>query len=363
MTKTALNKIGNRFKYICKQLFTKYLFETIMILGCFAVQAFYIGYRYVNYASFAASDEPVHLKWIQEMVINGNLYNEGEIYPYGLHNIVYAISKVFGFKAYCIPLFWLHSDDVSAGNVILTYRKYFVPVCTVCWSFLYVAAEIFNETAWDRLMYCVPMEFGILFLYPLAIFLYNYICRQDKLDLIFFCICFSLSLYVHGYDGIMALILCISIGIAFLSMLNNKVLVKILLFGFLSGAVGLLPIGIGLMTGHELQGSFTWASNVIQGTAEKINIDSVLDDENRTGTDNNSVEGANQEGDNQDNTSTKAQDGDNLIVGKTKNPMVTIYNHTVLYLMKDNNATLFILLLIAMLLTIIRAVAHFIRRV
>ena len=145
-------------------------------------------------------------------------------------------------------------------------------------------------------------------------------------------------------------------------MLNNKVLVKILLFGFLSGAVGLLPIGIGLMTGHELQGSFTWASNVIQGTAEKINIDSVLDDENRTGTDNNSVEGANQEGDNQDNTSTKAQDGDNLIVGKTKNPMVTIYNHTVLYLMKDNNATLFILLLIAMLLTIIRAVAHFIRK-
>lgn len=366
--KTKITAIGNRIKNIGRLILTKYLFETIMIVGCFGIQAYYMGYRYVKYATFATSDEPVHLNWIQDMVNNGNLYFDGAIYPYGLHTIVYAVIKVFHFKTYTVyrNFGFIMTMLLLMMLVLLlkkVYRSRYAPWIGV---FLYVGADIFNDTAWDRLMYCIPMEYGILFLYPLVIFLHNYICRKEKTDLLFFLICFSLTLYVHSYDGIVALILCFCIGVTgFYRIIRNKCFFKIILFGMLSGIVGMLPIGVGLLTGHELQGSYNWATNVIQGTAEKTNIDATLDETdqtNQTNIESNQAEETEKSEKDQVNTDHslysqvrgKAID----LYIKIKEVATTCFNQTTSFLMKDNNKMFIILLIVVMIFIVIRTVLH-----
>ena len=374
--KKQITSIGKRINNIVHLIYTKYLYETIMMLGCFGLQAYYMGYRYVTYATFATSDEPEHLRWIQDMVVNGNLYYDGEIYPYGLHNVVYAVIKVFDFTPYTV---YRNFGFVMTMFLLLMlflllkkiYCSRFTPYIGV---FLYVGADILNDTAWDRLMYCIPMEYGLLFLYPLVIFLHNYICRKEKTDLLLFCICFSLTLYVHSYDGILALILCLCIGITgFYRIIKSKLLLKIILFGFLSGMIGMLPIGIGLLTGHELQGSFRWAANVISGTAPKTDIDTLLNEKNQTDTSNESAEEEVSGKDAPAGAKDASQEADNSLFKKVsvtvinwgtklKESALTCFNRTALYLMKDNNQLILILLILAMLLTIIRTLIHIILR-
>lgn len=357
--KTSYKSIGARTATLFKRIFGKYLFDTLMIILCFGIHSYYFGYRYVTSAAFAASDEPVHLLWIQEMVTNGNLYFEDKIYPYGMHNIVYALIKVFDFKAYMV---YRNLGFIMCMLLLLllffmvrvVYRSRYAPLVGV---FLYVGADLFNYAAWDRLLFCVPMEYGSLFLYPMVIFIYRYICRKDRTDLWFFSICFALTLYIHSYDGILALLLCLSIGIAgFFRIIKGRILKRIILMGLLSGVMGILPMGIGLLTGHELQGSFYWATGVIRGTTAKTDIDSVTGADRNAGTQESLPEI--DRTDSMEGTASldRASLPQRLIRLKDKliKALSIIYYKTRTYLIKDNNPIFINIVIAAMLLTIIR---------
>ncbi len=258
--------VRNKIKNLLTCLFHKHLLETLGFVACFAINAYYVGYRFVNYSTFGIYDESVHLEWIQFM-LQGQIYYDGA-YPFGFHNIIYAIVKVFGFTAFTGTRYFGFIMTVSMVFMMYAlvkklFKSAYLPIIGL---FLYSASNIYNIYVWDRIQFSLPQEFGILFLYPMLIFLHNWINKQEQKDLYLFGICFTATLYIHYYVTIIALVLCFCVGVSyFVRIVKEKQLIKLLICGILSVIIGVMPLGVGLVTGHDLQGSLYWAINVIRG--------------------------------------------------------------------------------------------------
>ncbi|MGB8452023.1 MAG: hypothetical protein WCD89_06795 [Anaerocolumna sp.] len=247
-------------------LIKKNLFETISLFICLGIHAYYIGYRFVYYNGFGSYDELVHLEWVQNMQ-KGVIFSDG-IYPFGLHNILYALIKVFGFKAFTVMRYFGFILVMCLGIMLYLLikkvcRLKYLPILGL---FLYVASDLYLNAAWDRLQYTLPEEFGMLFLYPVFIYLYHYLRDKEQKYLILFGISFTLTIYVHYYVTIIALLLCLCVGISrIFKIFKEKLFLKIILCGFISTLIGILPMGIGIATGHGFQGSMYWAIGVLTG--------------------------------------------------------------------------------------------------
>ncbi|MFZ7120109.1 MAG: hypothetical protein ACOWWH_04075 [Eubacteriaceae bacterium] len=259
-------RIENRITLLLKLHFV----ETIVFIACMAIHAYYIGYRFVKYSGFGIYDEVVHLEWVQNM-LQGQIFSDG-VYPFGMHNILYALIKVFGFKAFIVARYFgfiLVMFSLVMLYVLLkrVYRSKYAPLIGL---FLYAAANLFRYSAWDRLQYTIPEEFGILFLYPVFIYLHYYISDKKQMNLVLFGMSFSLTLYIHYYVTLVALLVCLSVFLSrFYTIFKEKLFVKIIVCGLISTMVGMLPIGIGMATGHELQGSLYWAVGVITDSSDQ----------------------------------------------------------------------------------------------
>lgn len=254
-----------------KLVFRRYFIEILGVAGCLAIQAYYMGYRYIKYYSFGLSDEFAHLEWIQSM-LNGRIFLKG-IYPFGYHNINYAIIKVFGFHAYTATRFFgfIMVMCMMLMMYLLIKKLYRSAYAPLAGLFLYVGANIFTDSAWDRMQVGLPQEFSMMFVFPLAIFLYRYIKEKQKIDLVLFTISYVLTLYTHYYATIIGLVLCACIGICnFYRMVKERILHKILLYGIIGTVIGIIPMGIGVAAGYGIQGSFRWAVGVMQGNPEDL---------------------------------------------------------------------------------------------
>lgn len=247
-------------------ILAKHQIEILGVLICLAIQAFYTGYRLVIYSGFGGYDEIVHSGWIQHMM-GGQIYAFG-VYPFGFHEIVYSIAKVFGLPAPQVVRYF--------GFVIMIYMTLMLycliadtlnnRITAFLVTFIYAGVNIYYQVAWDRCGFGYPQEFGAVFLYPMIIFLFQYFKEKKKFYLFFFGMSFSLTLYVHYYITIIALMFCLSAGIVYLIyMIRKKLLLPVLICGLLASAVGIMTMVLGVAAGHPLQGSLYWALGVISG--------------------------------------------------------------------------------------------------
>ena len=79
-------------------------------------------------------------------------------------------------------------------------------------------------------------------------------------------ISFSLSLTTHFYDTMIAGYLCLGIAAGyFFRIFRWRYLRQVVLAGFVSILLAVIPMGIGVAMGNPLQGSLGWGLNVIKG--------------------------------------------------------------------------------------------------
>lgn len=270
-----------------------HLTEICGILLCLGIQAYYTGCRLVTHSGYGGYDEVVHAGWVQHMM-NGEIYSSG-VYPFGFHEMVYAVAKVFGMNAPQVVR--------NFGFVVMIYMTLMMycliadtldnRIAAFLATFLYAGVNIYTQTAWDRCGFGFPQEFGAVFLYPMLLFLFLYLKEKKKFYLFFFGMGFSLTLYVHYYITIIALLLCFGVGIVFLVyMFRQKLLIPVLICGIAAGSVGAMTMVLGVATGHRLQGSLYWALGVITGSEED---EGEIGGEQDTGPQEVSVEGGTEE--------------------------------------------------------------------
>ena len=148
-----------------------------------------------------------------------------------------------------------------------------------------VSGAIANNGAM-RYQWALPQEYAMLFLYPCAIYLINYLESKEvsKFDLIGYGACFSLTLAIHYYITIVAALLSLAIWLFYLpgSLTRFKRFGMLALALFLSLVVAVLPLGIGYMQGIPPEGSLQWALGIINQGSEEYVEEEVVTEEDGT---------------------------------------------------------------------------------
>lgn len=261
--------------------------EWIIFLSIMCYNIYYYSYDAINFVSYGAPDEEVHLYWIQSL-IGGNIFPQG-VYPHAFHNILAAITILFKFNAVTV----IRSFGVVSMVLIMTMlyfglRKILRAKYAALFGFIvFSILNIYNIESIYRYQFAIPQEYGMIMLMPMAIYLFNYLMviqkvkspcsindssKDDELkdnrksDLILFGMCFSMTISIHFYITIIALILCLSIGIVyFYRIIKNKLLFKLIFCGLLSTMVAIAPLAAGYAKVKKVEQSMSWAVRVIQG--------------------------------------------------------------------------------------------------
>ncbi|WBW98606.1 hypothetical protein [Oceanirhabdus sp. W0125-5] len=262
-------------KSFCNEVFKGNKLEWIILLAIIGYNIYYFYYNSINFVSFGAPDEEVHLYWIQSL-IGGKIFPDG-VYPHGFHNIVSAITVVFGFKAVTV----MNSFGVVSMVLIMTMlyfglRKILEAKYAALFGIMvYSTVNIYDIESIYRFQFSIPQEYGMIMLMPMAIFLFRYLEDKKISDLVFFGMCLSMTVSIHFYLTIIALVLCLSIGIVYLyRIIKKRLLMKLILCGILSAVVAIAPLAVGLAMGNEMEQSMNWAVRVIQGKEYSSNDES-----------------------------------------------------------------------------------------
>ncbi|MBR1742318.1 MAG: hypothetical protein IJ733_10735, partial [Lachnospiraceae bacterium] len=282
--------IRNLFRSIIQHL-KKHIVEWCLYLFLMGYNIWYYSYGSIHKYIYGASDIVVHHLWIHQMD-DGNIFSNG-IYPFGFHNVIFFMHRIFGLRIVSIL------RTFGTVEALFIFSMIYVLLRKLCHSkiipllgiYFFTIPNFYNFQGTMRYQWALPQEYAILFLYPCAYFLIQYFERKRKelnteklmleknllytwlpkyhllpstRSLIFFGISFSLTLAVHFYITIIAVLLCFAIAIAYLpTVLHYRYFFSIALAGLLSICVAVLPMLVGYAEGHGLEGSLYWAMSVM----------------------------------------------------------------------------------------------------
>ena len=137
----ALYRVCNRIKAVLKRSVRLFYYKVIcntlqwILVGAVIIALFWIyGRNLLLTYGYCASDIPVHLNWINEMV-RGNLFSDG-VYPFGFHCMIYYLHTVFRVDTYAIlcvfylvQVFFIHM--VLLAVMKLLCRSLYLPYAGV----------------------------------------------------------------------------------------------------------------------------------------------------------------------------------------------------------------------------------------
>lgn len=259
------------------------LFLTALLI---AGVCYVYGRNAVTVYGYKASDMPVHTYWVNLMDEN-HIFGAG-VYPHGYHCIIYYLHKVFGFPTYVVMRVF------GFVQTIFVHLALLVPLRALCknrytpyiGTAVYLMGNFFSAQTYSRYASTLPQEFGMLFIFPTAYFAIAFFqkyaavlkaeteeekkedTRITKWYLLGLIISFSLTLTVHFYNTMIAVVLCVGIAIGyFFRCLRWKYLKQLIIAALLSVLLAVAPMAIGVAMGNPLQGSLYWGMNVIKGTA------------------------------------------------------------------------------------------------
>lgn len=260
--------LGIRFKikHLTTELFKGNVLEWLIFLFIMGYNVYYYSYNSIHFVSYGAPDEEVHLYWIQSL-IGGNIFPSG-VYPHGFHNVVSGLAVFSGINAVTVMnYFSIISVVLIMTMLYFGLRNILNSRYAALFGFLiYSLINFYDIKSILRFQFSIPQEYGMIMLMPMAVFLFKYLKEKRIKHLTLFGICFSLTLSMHFYTAIIALILCFVIGSVYLyRIIAKRLLIKILLCGVLSTVVALAPLAVGLAMGHEMEQSMNWAIRIIQG--------------------------------------------------------------------------------------------------
>lgn len=272
--------------------------EWALLVGLLSFNIWYYSYQaFTNYA-YGTSDIIVHHSWINQMS-QGNIFCAG-IYPFGFHNILYFLHTFFNIPTFSIMRVF------GVVQAIYIYIMLYMLLRKICRSryipffgvFIFTLPNLFSLLANMRYQWSIPQEYAMLFLYPCAYFLIQFFERKKQeiqtekdwqkkkklyawmeqyhilpstRSLAFFGMSFSMTLAVHFYITIIAILLCLAVAVAYFPIvLKARYFWSIALAGLLSLICAVAPLGIAYLQGIPLEGSLRWAISVMTpGSSEE----------------------------------------------------------------------------------------------
>lgn len=271
---------------IWKDIKTHWL-EILLIFIIVIYNIWFFTNNVMYYHSYQFSDIPVHQSWIYELE-QGNLYVDG-IYPFGMHIMIYFIRVFLNINLGEIMLY-----AGAYQSVILLIGIYFLAKEIFVGKYIPIAAIIINSLMINQGRYAaaLPQEVGMYAVVAIAYFMIRYL-RKDKgkfklktdskiksffriktyinrryidYDMILLMLSVSLVISYHYYTAIAAVILILSIGIAFLfRILKKQYFIPLLFVGIMGTIIAILPTGVCLVKGTPFQESIDWALTVMSG--------------------------------------------------------------------------------------------------
>ena len=233
----ALYRVCNRIKAVLKRSVRLFYYKVIcntlqwILVGAVIIALFWIyGRNLLLTYGYCASDIPVHLNWINEMV-RGNLFSDG-VYPFGFHCMIYYLHTVFRVDTYAIlcvfylvQVFFIHM--VLLAVMKLLCRSLYLPYAGVL---VYILGNLWAKQTYSRFGASLPQEFGMIFVIPSVYFLISFFqtekeklkTRETKLLSGCFALAFSLTLAIHFYGTMIAGLCCIGIAVGFCPRFLNK---------------------------------------------------------------------------------------------------------------------------------------------
>lgn len=253
------------------------LIFTLIIFG----YAIYVRcYHSVTNMFYAVSDMYLHTEWTKFFMHN-QPYISG-VYPFGFHSVIAAVSSVFNINVVTVMRMF---GPISGMLAIFTL--YYVLRRTMRSTFainvaltLYIVTDLFPYWATERQFMALPQEFGTIFLYITAYYLYKYMKNKEIRDLISFSLSVSLTILIHFFVTIYAVLICGAVFIACITYLNRKVFVKLITGVCLALFIAVLPLGGGLLKGIEFNGSMGWALSFFMGGEASETSEEISSEEN-----------------------------------------------------------------------------------
>ncbi len=252
-------------------------------IGCVVFLVLWLfGTNMTEVYGYCASDIPVHNYWINALGQN-NIFVAG-VYPYGFHCTLYYIHAVFGIETFVLLRVFCLVQTLTVHLVLLSFLKTFcrsryMPYLAFV---VYTLGNFWNKDVFSRFCSSLPQEFGMIFILPSAAFLMLFFEDRKKEQgkkgirihstryLIWFAMCFAMTLSAHFYNTMIAGLFCFGIAAGYLGLLFRRAYFgRIMIAGILSILIAILPMGIAVATGTPLEGSLRWGMSIIKGSSDK----------------------------------------------------------------------------------------------
>lgn len=288
--------------------------DIILTVGILVACWIFFGRFVLEQYGYGASDMIVHHYWINGLDEN-RLFIDG-VYPFGFHNVIYYLHQVFGLEILdLLRVFWVVTLMYTAFIMVvflraITKSKYVVYLGVLC----YLGMDICVERATSRFYSALPQEFGMIFV-PVGIYfaLEFFKARKIEVDeikrskaekkeeekriaeettvepepkkkfklhvlelkpstymLAGIAACISISFTIHSYVTIIMALAFFGIAIGYcVRFFNYRYFFRVVASCIVGMIVAVVPMGLALLFGNHLQGSFGWGYSIISGDLDK----------------------------------------------------------------------------------------------
>lgn len=220
-----------------------------------------------NYA-YLTSDMYVHHDWINFME-QGDIFSDG-VYPFGMHNMISAFHKLTGIHLNVVIRYWGMVNCLLLAVMLWFFaRKVFHSRLAAALAVaIYCVSDFTGYNFGYRAIYTLPQELGMLFLFPCVYFLGRFLKEKRREDGFYFAFSASLTLSMHFYVVIIAILMCAGCCVAFIRTVIKPDMIKRLAACIvLIALISILPLLLGRASGKYWQGSMDWAMGVINSSS------------------------------------------------------------------------------------------------
>ncbi len=258
-------RISNSIKCFLKKYTKTHKMEWFCFFLVLLFLVVYFGtYKFTHYA-YAAPDEEVHLYWIQSLR-NNNIFPAG-MYPHSMHNILALLCVLTPVAEIHVVL--NYSPMIVLMNLFAVFvlmkkvqKRSFTAVLACVFFYM---NGLFAAVAYSRFQFTIPMEFGMIGIPALVIAWLNLLNEKKRIHFVLFLLSICYTMSAHFYAAIIAAVICIGFGLAYLKVLwKEKLIHKLIGSAFAGILLACIPFGIGFVMDYPFEQSMNWALSIMQ---------------------------------------------------------------------------------------------------
>lgn len=276
-TKSISSRVANSAKSVVLKFYARPI-ENFLVSAVFLVGAYTRFHHSFVHLFYGASDPYVHLAWTKYLG-NNQIFRDG-VYPYGYHAILSSLSKVFFTDPSVIIRFiGPIASCVMILSIYYVLRK--IVKSSLIPAVLGVGIYILNTTfsfGALRQIAALPEEYAMIFLLPGMYFLHMFFIKEKKYFLLLSAEALLVTILIHPYVTIFMAVGYVIVSLMHIrTLFKKKNLIMVGLFMLVSGIIGVIPIGLGLLSGKEFhRSSIDFILDSTDASVKSMNFKQIL---------------------------------------------------------------------------------------